>query len=145
MGVGKFFGTHLGDLGSRSLSYQSGMQFTLSPRWSENRSSNRYKTGQVYFLHHAFHLIKFWEKFCKKRFFSLNFKSSIPNRTIYLPYLRNGWSNSDIWQSLSLRYWRWKAVVTLGWMGATFGGSGSWPPQSTANATLRIPERLMRK
>ena len=28
---GKFFGTHLGDFGSRSLSYRSGAQFTLSP------------------------------------------------------------------------------------------------------------------
>ena len=32
MGVGKFFGTHLGDHGSRSLSYRSGMQFALSPQ-----------------------------------------------------------------------------------------------------------------
>ena len=32
MGVRKFFSTHLGDLGSRSLSYQSGTQFTLFPR-----------------------------------------------------------------------------------------------------------------
>ena len=29
---GNFFGTHLGDLGSRSLSYRSGTQYTLSPR-----------------------------------------------------------------------------------------------------------------
>ena len=43
--------------------------------------------------------------------------------------------NSHIWQSLSLRDWRWKAVVTLGWMGATFSGSGSWPPRGTAIAT----------
>ena len=35
--------------------------------------------------------------------------------------------NSHIWQSLSLRDWRWKAAVTLGWMGAAFNGSGSWP------------------
>ena len=34
-----------------------------------------------------------------------------------------------IWQSLSLRDWSWKAVVTLGWMGATFSRSGSWPPR----------------
>ena len=34
--------------------------------------------------------------------------------------------NSHIWQSLSLCDWRWKATVTLGWMGATFSGSGSW-------------------
>ena len=32
MGVGKFFGTNLGDLGSRSLSYRRGTQFTLSSR-----------------------------------------------------------------------------------------------------------------
>ena len=38
--------------------------------------------------------------------------------------------NSHIWQSLSLRDWRWKAAVTLGWMGATFSGSSSWPPRS---------------
>ena len=35
--------------------------------------------------------------------------------------------NSHIWQSLSLHDWRWKAAVTLGWMGATFSGSGSRP------------------
>ena len=35
--------------------------------------------------------------------------------------------NSHIWQSLSLLVWRWKAGVTLGWMGATFSGSGSCP------------------
>ena len=44
--------------------------------------------------------------------------------------------NSHIWQSLSLRDWRWKAAVTLGWMGATFSGSSSWPPRSTISATL---------
>ena len=44
--------------------------------------------------------------------------------------------NSHIWQSLSLRDWRWKVAVTLGWMGATFSGSSSWPPRSTASATL---------
>ena len=43
--------------------------------------------------------------------------------------------NSHIWQSLSSRDWRWKAAVTLGWMGATFSGSGSWPPCGTAIAT----------
>ena len=43
--------------------------------------------------------------------------------------------NSHIWQSLSLRDWRWKAAVTLGWMGATFSGSGSWPPRGTAIVT----------
>ena len=47
--------------------------------------------------------------------------------------------NSHIWQSLSLRDWRWKAAVTLCWMGATFSGSGSWPPRGTTSAT-----RLMR-
>ena len=31
-GCGKIFGTHLGDLGTRSLSYRSGTQFSLSPR-----------------------------------------------------------------------------------------------------------------
>ena len=31
-GCGKNFGTHLSDLGSRSLSYRSGTQFNLSPR-----------------------------------------------------------------------------------------------------------------
>ena len=45
-------------------------------------------------------------------------------------------TNSHIWQSLSLRDWRWKAAVTLGWMGATFSGSSSWPPRCTASATL---------
>ena len=44
--------------------------------------------------------------------------------------------NSHISQSLSLRDWRWKAAVTLGWMGATFSGSSSWPPRSTTSATL---------
>ena len=43
--------------------------------------------------------------------------------------------NSHIWQSTSLRDWRWKAAVTLGWMGATFSGSGSWPPRGTTSAT----------
>ena len=43
-------------------------------------------------------------------------------------------SNSHIWQSLSLRDWRWKAAVTLGWMGATFSGSDFWPPWGTAIA-----------
>ena len=43
--------------------------------------------------------------------------------------------NSHIWQSLSLCDWRWKAAVTLGWMGANFSGSGSWPPWGTAIAT----------
>ena len=37
--------------------------------------------------------------------------------------------NSDIWQSLSLRDWRWKSVVTLRWMGATFSGSGLAPTE----------------
>ena len=41
--------------------------------------------------------------------------------------------NSHIWQSLSLRDWRWKAAVTLRWMGATF--RGSCPPRSAASAT----------
>ena len=46
--------------------------------------------------------------------------------------------NSHIWQSLSLRDWRWKAVVTLGWMCATFSGNGLWPPRGTAIATRRM-------
>ena len=53
--------------------------------------------------------------------------------------LRGTWKlircNSHIWQSLSLCNWRWKAAVTLGWMGATFSGSSSWPPHSTASAS----------
>ena len=44
--------------------------------------------------------------------------------------------NSHIWQSLSLRDWRWKAAITLGWMGATFSGSSSWPPRSTTSTSL---------
>ena len=40
-----------------------------------------------------------------------------------------GLDNSDIWQSLSLRDWRWKSVVTLRWMGATFSGSGLAPTE----------------
>ena len=44
--------------------------------------------------------------------------------------------NSHIWQSLSLRDGRWKAAVTLGWMGATFSGSSSWPPRSATSTTL---------
>ena len=43
--------------------------------------------------------------------------------------------NSHILQSPSLLEMRWKAVVTLGWMGATFSRSGSWPPRGTAIAT----------
>ena len=44
-------------------------------------------------------------------------------------------NNSHIWQWLPLRDWRWKAAVTLGWMGVTFSGSGSWPPHNTASAS----------
>ena len=38
-------------------------------------------------------------------------------------------SNLYIWQSLSLCVWRWKSVVTLRWMGATFSGSGLAPTE----------------
>ena len=47
-------------------------------------------------------------------------------------------SNSHIWQSLSLRDWRWKAAVTLGWTGATFSGSGSWRGTTMATRWMRI-------
>ena len=51
--------------------------------------------------------------------------------------------NSHIWQSLSLRDWRWKAAVTLGWMGATFSGSGSWPPRGYRHRHLGRPMRIL--
>ena len=73
MSVWKFFGTQLGDLGSRSLSYWSGTQFTLSPGQNENCSSIRYKTWWVYPPCHAFHLIKFWRNSVKKVFFAIFF------------------------------------------------------------------------
>ena len=47
--------------------------------------------------------------------------------------------NSHIWQSLSLRNWRWNAAVTLVWMGATFSGSSSWPPEYLQRHPVQIP------
>ena len=44
--------------------------------------------------------------------------------------------NSDIWQSLSLHDWRWKSVVTLRWMGATFSGSGLAPTEYRQRHTV---------
>ena len=60
---------------------------------------------------------------------SMEFHANLesPNKNI-TEFLVIPW-NSDIWQSLSLRDWRWKSVVTLRWMGATFSGSGLAPTE----------------
>ena len=75
MGMEKKFGIHFGDLVSRSVSYRSGTQFSLSPRWSENHSSNRYKLGRDIPLV----TLSTWlnlEEFCKKNsnFFFVRFQ-----------------------------------------------------------------------
>ena len=60
------------------------------------------------------------------------YPNSLTVRSVFrlLPiWFIHGQMNSDIWQSLSLRDWRWKSVVTLRWMGATFSGSGLAPTE----------------
>ena len=64
--------------------------------------------------------------------YRINFQTSMMWAVVVMECIRI----SHIWQSLSLCDWRWKAAVTLGWMGATFSGIGSWPPGSTTSATL---------
>ena len=105
------FGTHLGDLGSRSLSYRSGTEFSLSPRESEIRSTYRYKTWQVYIPFHVFHLKWLWRNSVKLflAIFCVKFPF-FPGRTFYLPYLRNGWSN---WCETKIKWINWM----LCWLG----------------------------
>ena len=59
--------------------------------------------------------------------------------------VRSDDSNSHIWQSLSLRDWRWKTVVTLGWMGTTFSGGGSWTPFQYPIKRLTVRTRKVSK
>ena len=155
MGLGKFFGTHLGDLGSRSLSYQSATEFTcphhkVRTAHPINPKLDTYISLTMFSTWFNFEVILSKTFFCE--FLHKISNAFLLSRAFYLPYLRNGWSNwcetNRKWVNWVLRWlgclWPWPLTLTFdlefSWSNCILGMGGPFVMEWKGLESIGCPD-----
>ena len=127
MGRGKCTGWPFHDLDPKSRLWHRLAKICLSGRWSENNSSDHYKTLQPYWPSHGYYLIRFWRSSVRNCYFG---KFSLKNLDVFFSRPNTILAISQQW--LVRLMWNKKEVHPL------HVGYNMWPWPLTSLMTLTL-------